>query len=286
MISHDLVATCWTSGGSVKPLDEPEVSDHDALERVAAVADAGWQGMGFAQGDLEVVRDTIGFAALRRAAEHAGLDHVEVELANGWWLDSDTQPWRPTWELLLTAAEELHSPWIKIGTRFGEPVDTIDFLVDPMRRLADEAAARGTRIALEPLPFAMVASLPQGAELVRAVDHPAAGLCVDYWHVFRAGTTLEQLKAAVAPSMVFGVEVSDADEHPRGSLFEDTRDNRRYPGEGAQDVPGFIRAMDDLGYEGPWGVEILSVDHRAKPLTAGLAAARDAMLRCLAVAAR
>lgn len=281
MTSRDLVATCWTSGGRMKPLDDPEISDRDALDRVAAVADTGWQGMGFAQGDLAVVRDSIGFAALARETERRGLAHVEVELATDWWLDPAETPWRANWEMLLDAAETLHSPWVKIGTRFGAGVDDLTPFVDPLRRLADEAAARGTKVALEPLPFALIASLPQGADLMRLVDHEAAGLCVDFWHVFRADTSLDELVAALDPSMVLGVEVSDADELVRGTLFEDTRDNRRYPGEGVQDVVGFIRAMGSLDYTGPWGVEILSAEHRAKPIDEGLATARTTMLACL-----
>ena len=281
MISSDLVATCWTSAGRLKPLDEPEVSDLDPLERVAAVAGTGWAGMGFSQGDLAVVRDTVGFPALARAASTAGLRHVEVELASGWWLDPEEVPWRETWEMLLDASEALGSPWIKVGTTFGPPMADTTPLVDPLRRLADEAAARGARVALEPLPFAMVASVPQGADLVRAVDHEAAGLCVDFWHVFRAGTTLAELARSLDPRSVFGVEVSDADPEPCGTLFEDTRDNRRYPGRGSQDVVGFLRTMDELGYHGPWGVEILSEEHRGRPLREGLVTARESMLAVL-----
>ncbi|GAB3276393.1 hypothetical protein GCM10027449_15670 [Sinomonas notoginsengisoli] len=60
------------------------------------------------------------------------------------------------------------------------------------------------------------------------------------------------------PQMVFGVELSDADAEPRGTLFEDTRDNRRYPGQGERDVAGFITSMRRLGWEGSRGVEMLS----------------------------
>lgn len=286
MISRDLIATCWTSAGRTKPLDVPEVSDRTPLDRVAAVADTGWQGMGFAQGDLALVRDTLGFARLAREAERRGLTHLEVELATNWWLDPAFSPWHGTWTMLLDAAEALHAPWIKVGTAFGPAVEDFGFLVDPLRRLADDAAARGTRVALEPLPFALIGSMPQGAELIRAVDHEHAGLCVDFWHVFRADTSLEALREALDARFVFGVEVSDADAEPRGTLFEDTRDNRRYPGEGVQDVVGFITTMHEVGYDGPWGVEILSEAHRRLPVEDGLARAHRTMSACLERAER
>ena len=145
------VATCWTSAGNVAPLDDPEVSPFSAIDRVRAVASTGWAGIGLAQGDLQVIRETVGFSALRAEIEVAGLQHVEVELASGWWRDD--LAWRGVWELLLEAAQELRASFIKIGTEFGSPVNDITPFVEPLRRIADEGAAVGTRVAIEPLPL-------------------------------------------------------------------------------------------------------------------------------------
>lgn len=270
----ELVASCWTSAGNVAPLDTPETSPIPVLERIEAVASTGWMGMGFVLDDLRVVADTIGFARLRREIESAGLTHVEVELATGWWKDDD-RSWRERWTLLLRAAQELNASFIKIGTEFGDPVDDVTPFVAPLRRLADEAAAVGTRVALEPLPFGLVASIPQGAELVRAAGHPAAGLVVDFWHVFRAGTSLPELTDSLDPAIVFGIELCDARTEVEGTLFEDTRDRRTLVGQGDQDVAGFIRAIRDVGYTGPWGVEILSSVHRQLPIGEALRSAHD-----------
>lgn len=272
-----LVATCWTSAGAIAPLDSPEASPFAALDRVRAIADTGWSGYGFGQDDLRVVAETIGFDRLKAESDALGLKHIEVEIASGWW-EADDRQWRPTWELLLEAARILDAEFIKIGTAFGDPVSDLTPLVGPMRKLAEEAAEAGTRVALEPLPFAMVASMPQGADLVNQVGHPAAGLVVDYWHIFRAGTTLEELARRVPVETVFGVELSDALDEIVGTLFEDTRDNRTLLLQGAQDVPGFIRTMREMGYQGAWGVEILSKEHRARSLEDGLVAAKASAL--------
>ena len=280
-----LVATCWTSAGNVAPLDDPEVSPFSAVDRVRAVASTGWAGIGFAQGDLQVVQETIGFSALRAEIEDAGLRHVEVELASGWWREHDVS-WRGTWELLLEAAHELGASFIKVGTEFGSAVDDIAPFVEPLRRIADEASAVGTRVALEPLPFALIGSMPQGADLIRAAAHPAAGLVVDFWHVFRADTTLVELVACLDSGMVFGVELCDAHLESVGTLFEDTRDRRTLVGQGAQDVVGFIRAMREVGFVGPWGVEILSIEHRQRPLIDALTVARETTLNAFQQADR
>ncbi|GAA0297859.1 TIM barrel protein [Kineococcus aurantiacus] len=273
-----LVATCWTTAGSARPLDGSEVASHSPLDRVRAVAEGGWAGLGLAHADLERVRATTGFAALAAAARDAGLTHVEVELASDWWREEAA--WRPRWELLLEAAEAFDSPFVKAGTAFGEPWADLSPLVGPLRRLAAEAADRGTRVALEPLPFSMVGSVPAAADLVRAVDHPGAGLAVDLWHVVRAGTTLAELEACLTADLVVAVELDDADADPVGTLFEDTRDRRRYCGEGAQDVRGFVDVLRRVGFRGPWGVEILSEEHRAQDLGSGLARARRTALAC------
>jgi sugar phosphate isomerase/epimerase len=272
-----LVATCWTSAGSVAPLDDPEISPFSAIDRIHAVASTGWAGIGFGQDDLRVIRETVGFPAIRADIEAAGLRHVEVELASGWWRDDDLR-WRETWELLLEAAHGLQASFVKIGTAFGSPVNDITPFVKPLRLIADEAAAIGTRVALEPLPFAFIGSMPQGADLIRAADHPFAGLVVDFWHVFRAHTTLPELVECLDSNIVFGVELSDAQLESIGTLFEDTRDRRTLIGQGAQDVVGFIRAMRDVGFDGPWGVEILSAEHRQRPLLEALTLARDSAL--------
>ncbi len=58
--------------------------------------------------------------------------------------------------------------------------------------------------------------------------------------------------------MVFGVELDDAAPDIVGTLFEDTVNNRMFCGEGCFDLTGLVELLRDLGFDGPWGVEILS----------------------------
>ncbi|MEV7998170.1 MULTISPECIES: sugar phosphate isomerase/epimerase family protein [Pseudarthrobacter] len=276
----ELVASCWTSAGNVAPLQNPEISPVPITERLEAIASTGWSGFGLAHDDLVAARSSIGFPALRGLIEDAGVRYVEVELLTDWWDENLAPRWRPQFDLLLEAAETLGARFIKVGTSMGQPLQDLDFLVEPLRRLTAEAALRGTRIALEPMPFSMVGSVPEAADLMRKVDRSDCGLVVDYWHVFRAGTTLEELSASLNADQIFGVELDDAAAEIRGSLFEDTRDNRRLCGQGNQDVSGFIQTLMSLGFEGPWGVEILSNEHRALPVKEALRAAHTTTLAC------
>ena len=113
-------------------------------------------------------------------------------------------------DTLMKAATQMHAKMIKIGSAFGDPVDDFSHMVKPFRRLAEEAAEINAVVAIEPLPFALIGSMPQGADLCAAVDHPGAGLLVDYWHVFRANTSLEELEKRVPVEKIFGIELKIA----------------------------------------------------------------------------
>ena len=81
-----LVATAWTSAGDTSPIRMPATSPVPIAERVAAVADAGFVGLGLVADDLAAIRASIGFAELRDLIADAGLIHVEIELLERWWI--------------------------------------------------------------------------------------------------------------------------------------------------------------------------------------------------------
>ncbi len=186
-------------------------------------------------------------------------------------------------ELLFEAADVLAPTFIKIASEAGTRTTCSSRFIGPLRELASEAVEHGTRIAIETMPFSIISTVPMGAEIVTACGHPAVGLLVDAWHVFRAGTSLDELRAALRPGMVFGVELNDAASAVKGpTLFEDTVEHRLLCGEGSFDLSGLITLLRDLGFDGPWGVEILSKSFRALPVRAGLAAAAESARTALA----
>ncbi|GEL22230.1 sugar phosphate isomerase [Pseudonocardia sulfidoxydans NBRC 16205] len=276
-----LVATSWTAIGDVTPRDARWVSPIPLAERLEILAEQGWYGVGFTQDDLAAIRADGGFADLRRRLDEAGIGHVEVEFLSDWWCDGTAgAASRETEELLLDAAAELGAAFVKVGTAFAAPIDDLTPLVAPLAALGDRAAARGQRVVLEPAVVAMVESVPRGSELVTRADRDNVGLLVDLWHVLRAGTTPEELVATVPAGQVWAVELTDADAEPCGpDLFTDTVDNRRYCGDGDIDIPAVVDALRALGFDGPWGVEILSTEHRALPFADGLRRARDTARR-------
>jgi sugar phosphate isomerase/epimerase len=207
-----------------------ELSRHDVLERVHAVAATGWSGIGIAYQDLKRVDETIGFATLREAIKDAGLTYTEVELIDNWRQPAGSS--NDVRDFLFRAATELDAMHVKIAAPVGPVQTDKDWFVESLRDLADRAEDRGVRLALEAMPYTMLGSVPQAADLVRAVERDNLGLLIDSFHVFRAGTTLDDLRASLTPEIIFGVELDDAAEHPAGTLLEDSIHERLLCGEG------------------------------------------------------
>jgi sugar phosphate isomerase/epimerase len=159
-------------------------------------------------------------------------------------------------------------------------VEVVDGAVPPLadvagwaaelHTLAGQASEVGARVALEPLPFSNITDFRLAAELVAAADHRAAGLVVDIWHLERGPSTLSDL-AEIPGDKVFVVELSDAPAPQSTDLFRDTIDHRVLCGSGTFDVVGFVETLQQIGFPGPWGVEIISEAHRRRPRDEALA---------------
>lgn len=287
-ITPDLMATCWTTAGTALPLPGQSRSSLPLAERIATAARGGWRGFGLVHADLETYLTTGSLKDLRRLFNDHGIEHIELELIEHWWATDERRPGSDVVRRdLFTAAEALGAQTIKIGPETTpQPVDPDEFAAS-FAALATEAAAHGTRVALEFLPFATHGnSLAMGIDLVTRVAHPAGGLCLDIWHVARPGADYAMIATALPVEYIFSVELNDAAPTPVGTLFEDTIHRRLLPGQGDFDVPAFINAVRATGFDGPWGVEILSDHHRTLPLAEGLTQARDATLACFAEADR
>lgn len=259
-----LLATCWTSAGNVMPTRTGPLSPVDVAERLSAVANAGYTGFGIGHADIVVVRNTVGDKAFRTLLDDHGITTLELEYIDDWWT---TDARRADADIvrreLLDAAEALGATHIKAGAgQVDDRVET-DHLDAEFLTLCEQAASAGTRIALEPAAFSMMSTIHPGAELVTRVGHPAGGLLIDIWHIYRSGTPYSELIDIIPSERLFAAELNDGSRTVRGTLFDDTFDNRLLCGTGDFDVTSFIEAIDRIGFTGLWGVEMMSEHHRA-----------------------
>jgi len=264
----EILASCWTTAGDAGPMTDDERSPFALRDRIAAAARAGYAGFGIVHADLVEAEREIGYPALKPLFSDNGIVHVEVEMLNDWYTAGAARAASDqVRQDLLRAATALGARHIKIGGDISaDPVEWETFVAE-FAVLCQQAQEAGTRIAFEPMPFGNVAELATARRLIDEAAHPAGGLILDLWHMARAGVPNDEI-AALDPRYLFAVELDDADEQVTGSLLEDTLWRRRLCGQGDQDVAGFIRAVRSAGFDGPWGVEILSTEFRKLDLQA------------------
>jgi sugar phosphate isomerase/epimerase len=139
-------------------------------------------------------------------------------------------------------------------------------MVEPFAALCARAKTSGAAIAIEPTPLTNLYSIEDCIRLIRHSGAANAGLDIDIWHMARANIAYEHL-AAIPVSLIMAVELSDADREVRGTLYQDTMNWRRLCGDGQLDPAGFVAAIHRTGYAGPFSVEIISEEHRARTVT-------------------
>jgi len=278
----ELLVSAWTSAGTALPLSSDERSPLTFLDRVRAASNAGFTGFGLLHADLVLAVEQYGLPDMRTILSDHGMEHLELEMLGDWFATGEARAGSDAVRKdLLKAAEVLQPRQIKAGADYAGRTWPFDEMVEEFVCLCGEAEDAGTRIALEPMPFANVPDIASGRSLIETADHRAGGLLIDIWHVCRAGTPYSEV-ADVAKSMLFAVELDDADSDVVGTLLEDTLHERRLCGEGSFDVPGFVSAVCSTGYDGPWGVEIISREHRSRSLVEQVEGAYNTTISFLA----
>ncbi|CAN5883454.1 sugar phosphate isomerase/epimerase [soil metagenome] len=266
MATAELLASGWTTAGPVVPFSQPLDSPIDVRQRIRVASEAGFVGFGLAHADLLAARDTIGYRTLKQLLDDHGIVHVEVETLGDWFAGDERRATSDRVRRdLLEAAEALSARHIKAE---GDQVDTgwpVERMVDDFHELCAQAHDVGSRIAFEPMPFGNVRTPRDALGLVEAADHPAAGMCIDAWHVDRGKVSSAEL-AALPAAAITTVELNDGDAERVGTPLEDTLHRRKLCGTGSFDLTGFVTAIRSTGYDGPWGVEILSDELRARDI--------------------
>ncbi|GMA88364.1 hypothetical protein GCM10025868_36140 [Angustibacter aerolatus] len=90
-------------------------------------------------------------------------------------------------DLLLRATDVLHPHHVKVGPDIhGGPYD-LETYAREWTRISQAFGDAGTVIALEFMAFSNIPTVARAVELVRASGHPAGGLMMDMWHIWRGG---------------------------------------------------------------------------------------------------
>jgi 4-hydroxyphenylpyruvate dioxygenase len=154
-------------------------------------------------------------------------------------------------------------------------VDDESVIVDQLRRAAELAARYGIRIAYEALAWGKyVNTYGRSWELVRAVDHPNLGICLDSFHILSRGDDPAAI-ADIPGEKIFFVQMADAPTLGM-DVLPWSRHHRVFPGEGNFDLTGFMQALLAAGYSGILSLEIFNdVFREADPRATAVDAMRS-----------
>lgn len=257
--SVDLLASYWTLAGPVELHTGREWSLFDVVDRVTAAANAGFRGLGLWHADLTHILEERGLHELRTILDDGGMVHLELEFLWDWFLDPGTDERRRSdyrRRALLDAAGVLGARHVKVGNFAGRRVP-VGLLTERFAELCVEAAEHGTSVAYEFMyRDATAASLEAARSVVQGAGAANGGLALDLWHVVDLGVSMTAIRELPAGTVV-AAEVSDGARSPEPGARRTMRD-RRLPGDGDFDIAGFVAAVRATGFQGPWGVELLS----------------------------
>ena len=168
--------------------------------------------------------------------------------------------------MLHEAAAALGAHHIKVGNIPGTPCD-LDQLTERFGELCAEAAERhDSRIVYEFMPFdANVRDLDSALAVVEGANAPNGGLALDTWHQAKLGIEPDDLRR-IPPQHLGWVELSDGRFENMDDPIDETVNHRRLPGEGEFPIREYVAVCREIGYDGPWGVEVLSDELRNLPI--------------------
>jgi sugar phosphate isomerase/epimerase len=264
----DLIASYWTIAGKLNFADGMDLdgSPIDFPQRVKAAIGGGYVGVGLTYPDLKKTAARYGYNGIRSILRDNEVKIFEVEFLTDWFTDGDRRQRSDSIRReLLLAAEKTGARHIKIGGDMEGKSWPIDQAIRCFAELCDEAKDAGTNVVLEILPWSNIPDIKTGIEIVSSANKSNGALLVDIWHMARGGIPYDEV-ASLPGRFVGHVELSDAAPKAIGSLIEDTVYHRQLCGEGGFDVPAFLRSIKATGYEGPFGIEIISDEQRNRPL--------------------
>jgi sugar phosphate isomerase/epimerase len=261
----ELIASYWTMAGGAEPHTDHEYSLFDFKDRVEACSKIGFKGIGIWHADLVHTLKRRPLTEIKRILDDNGMKHVELEFLSDWFLTGEKKKKSDIVKNeLLTAASVLGARHIKVGD-FLHTDTPMPQVIESFAELCKDAAAYGTKIVYELMPFAMIDTLQDTLTMLKGAAAKNGGIIFDLWHVVKLGIPYEEV-ARFPMEYFFGVEINDGTFTAPWDLVEDTINHRRLCGEGEFDVPGFLDHVWKAGYRGPVGVEVLNKELRKLPL--------------------
>ena len=269
MAGNDLLGLYWTVSGPVEVHVGREWSLFDIADRCAQAERVGFKGIGIWHADLAHILETRSLAHVKQLLDAHGLVYLELEFIWEWFLDPDDQRRRdaePTKRLLFEAAAAMGAHHIKVGNIPGTPCE-IPKLTERFGELCEEAAREhDATLVYEFMPFDVnVRDLDTALAVVEGAGRKNGGLAIDTWHMAKLGIAPDEM-LRIPEEYLSWVELSDGQYENMADPIDEVVNHRKLPGEGEFPIPDYVEACRTAGYDGPWGVEVLSEELRNLPV--------------------
>ncbi|HUN38516.1 MAG TPA: sugar phosphate isomerase/epimerase [Trebonia sp.] len=232
-------------------------------EKLAAAAAAGLDGVELCEADLQASRLTPAEAG--RAAEDLGLriylyqPFRDFEAVPAGQLRAGLDRAERTFETMAALRADT---LLVCSTTSPLAIDDDCLAASQLTLLADRAGARGMRVAWEALSWGTrVSDYRHGWQIVRAVNHPALGVCLDSFHILAQHHDPGEI-GQIPGEKIFFAQLADAPMMTL-DLLTWSRHHRCLPGHGDLDVTEFAAILVEAGYCGPWSLEVFSDQLRA-----------------------
>jgi sugar phosphate isomerase/epimerase len=269
MAQDELLALYWTVSGPADVHVGREWSTFDWRDRCAQAARVGFRGMGLWHADIEHQLETRTLADMKAIFDDAGLEYMQVEFLADFFVEPG-QPERAESDrrraLLFDTAAAFGAHHIKVGNIPGTPCE-LDTLTEAFAELCQDAAQHtDAQVVYELMPFDVnVHTLDAALQVVTEAGAANGGLAIDTWHMAKLAIAPDDLRR-IAPEHLTWVELSDGQFENLPDRVDETVNHRRLPGEGEFDIPAYVEVCKQIGYPGPWGVEVLSEELRRLPI--------------------
>lgn len=248
----------------------------DLADTLALAKQHGFQAIDLPMGEMLRLADAQGVPAVASMFRDVDLGFGPWGLAVDWRSDEEKYQLGlaelPRYAVLgqqLGATRA--NTWVMSGQHDRTRDEQYDHLLARFQPIAKVLADHNCRLGLEFIGPKTLRDRFQHAFLYTANDMldfahaigPNVGLLHDCWHWYTSGGTLAELRR-LQPADIVSVHVNDA---PPGIDRDAQLDNQRMlPMEsGVIDLPAYLRALNDLGYDGPVTVEPFSARLRQLP---------------------
>ncbi len=269
MAEVDLVALYWTVSGPVDVHVGREWSLFEWRDRCAHAARVGLSGLGLWHADVEHQLEQRSLHEMKQIFDDAGLRYLEVEFLADFFADPGTETRADSdkrRKQLFETAAAFGAHHVKVGNIPGTPCE-LGRLIEEFAALCQDAANHTSApVVYELMPFDVnVNTLDVALALAEGADQPNGGLAIDTWHMAKLGISPGDLRR-IPPKYLTWVELSDGRLENMDDPVDEVVNHRDLPGEGEFDIPGYVEACRQIGYPGPWGVEVLSEALRSLPI--------------------